>query len=143
MKKKVFGRKLSRERDTRRALFRSLTRSLILNRKLTTTKAKAKAVLPFVEKVVRVCLGANTPSVKRRVYSLLANDKKLVDQFLPRLNLEFPREKRIVGMIPLPSRKGDSSEMVRLSLVEELFAPVVESKKKGTKEEKTLKKKKT
>lgn len=49
MNKKVFGRKLSRSRPAREALFAQLTRALILNGKIVTTKAKAKAIQGDVE----------------------------------------------------------------------------------------------
>ncbi len=46
------NRKFGRTRDARKALLRSLARSLVLNGKISTTEAKAKELRPFVEKLV-------------------------------------------------------------------------------------------
>jgi len=75
MKKKVFGRKLSRERDTRRALFRSLIRALVVYEKIRTTKPKAKAIQADIDKIVSLAKQSSV-SAKRRVFAALGNDKK-------------------------------------------------------------------
>ena len=41
-----------RERNQRRALLRSLARALVLEERISTTEAKAKALRPFVERLV-------------------------------------------------------------------------------------------
>ena len=46
------NRKLGREKGQRTALLRSLARSLVLEEGITTTVAKAKALRPFVERLV-------------------------------------------------------------------------------------------
>jgi large subunit ribosomal protein L17 len=143
MKKRVFGKKLSRERDTRRALFRSLSRALFMNSNINTTKAKAMAVTPFAEKVLRKVRQGNNLTARRMVISLLANDRVLADKIFERMNPDFPLSKRFITVIPLPNRKGDSAEMVRLSLAEGLFKAEVkekeEEKAKAIKEKKEAK----
>lgn len=41
-----------RERNQRKALMRSLARALVLEERISTTEAKAKALRPFVERLV-------------------------------------------------------------------------------------------
>jgi large subunit ribosomal protein L17 len=52
MRKMVFGRQLSRGRKSREALFRSLSQQMVVGGKVTTTKAKAKAVQGDLERLV-------------------------------------------------------------------------------------------
>lgn len=46
------GKTFNRAPNQRRALLRSLARSLIIEEKIGTTEAKAKALRPFVERIV-------------------------------------------------------------------------------------------
>lgn len=117
MKKKVFGRKLSRERDTRRALFRSLIRALVVYEKIRTTKPKAKAIQADIDKIVSLAK-KNSVSAKRRVFAALGNDKKttkkLLEEVAPRFTDRGGGYSRIVA---LPRRRGDAADMVRLEWV--------------------------
>src|SRR3989344_26326 len=55
------NRKFGRETDQRRAFLRSLTRSLVLREKMTTTEARAKELRPIVEKLIT--RGKSTESI--------------------------------------------------------------------------------
>ena len=52
MRHRVAGRKLTRDTQHRLALRRNLVRALLINGRITTTMAKAKATRPYVEKLV-------------------------------------------------------------------------------------------
>ena len=52
MRHRVFGHKLSRDINARKALLANLATSLIVNGKLVTTVAKAKFARPYVEKLI-------------------------------------------------------------------------------------------
>jgi large subunit ribosomal protein L17 len=52
MRHRNYGRKLSRNTSHRRALLRNLTTALILEERVETTLPKAKAVRPWVERVI-------------------------------------------------------------------------------------------
>jgi large subunit ribosomal protein L17 len=52
MRHRKSGRKLNRNGEHRLALYRNLAKSLIQHEKIITTVAKAKAVRPFVEKLI-------------------------------------------------------------------------------------------
>src|SRR3990167_3135539 len=52
MKKRVFGRQFNRTTNHRKALLRSLIRSLVLYGRIHTTEAKAKAVKGEAEKMI-------------------------------------------------------------------------------------------
>lgn len=141
MKKRVFGRKLGRERGSRKALFRSVTRSLVEHGSIKTTKAKAKAVQPFVDRLVKIAKEGNDIS-KRRVFAMLGNDKKTAKGIFELVDKVFKkRESGFTRTTPLGRRKGDRAEMVALEFVEKI--EIKEGKKKGKKETKPRKSKKS
>lgn len=142
MKKRVFGRQLSRERDTRRALFRSLIRALVKHGKIKTTKAKAKAIQADVDKLINLAK-KETASAKRRVFAVLGNDKETTKKVLREVVPSFlDRSGGYTKIIPLPTRRGDAAEMVRLEWVKEIETKKAETtKRKTTKTARTTKKK--
>lgn len=52
MKKHVFGRQLKRDANERKALFKNLLTSLVMEERITTTEAKAKAIKSAADKLV-------------------------------------------------------------------------------------------
>jgi large subunit ribosomal protein L17 len=136
MKKNVFGKKLSRERDSRRALFRGLTISLIENGKIETTQAKAKAVLPEIDRIVNLGKDGSTASL-RRVYSILGGNSKAVKK----LSLVAPkftdRKSGFTRIVKIGARRGDRAPMVRLEWVENI--ETIEKKKVVNKKESKVK----
>lgn len=119
MKKKVFGRRLSRGGGARKALFRSLIRALVTYEKIKTTKAKAKAIQAEVDKIINLAK-EKTLSARREVLARLGNDRKTADmifeQILPGLEGKNSGFTRLVN---LPPRRGDAAEMVRMEWVGE------------------------
>ena len=116
MRHRVFGRKLSRDINARKALLSNLATSLFVNGKLTTTVAKAKFAGPYVEKLISSAkkdrLFAN-----RKLASVLspAAFKKLVGEIAPGFEKRQGGYSRIVKQI---SRRGDNAQMARLELLE-------------------------
>jgi large subunit ribosomal protein L17 len=52
MKKQVFGRKFKRDANERKALFKNLLTSLVLEERIKTTEAKAKAIKRAADKLI-------------------------------------------------------------------------------------------
>lgn len=139
MKKRVFGRQLSRERDTRRALFRSLIRALVKHGKIKTTKAKAKAIQADIDKLVNLAK-KDSISAKRRVFAILGNDKETTKKLLIEVVPSFlDRSGGYTRIVPLPARRGDAAQIVRLEWVKEI--KIKETKATKEKKIKTVKKK--
>ncbi|MDP1707432.1 MAG: 50S ribosomal protein L17 [bacterium] len=80
------GQTFHRESGQRRALIKSLARSLVLEERISTTEAKAKALRPFVERLVSYAK-KNTLASRRLATTRLGDKiavKKLFDSIGPR-----------------------------------------------------------
>lgn len=119
MNKKVMGKKFSRDTTSRRAMYRALVRSFVLNRSLTTTYAKAKVIIPIIDKLIIKAKG-KTISDKRFVYSFCANDRDVATK-LYELSKNLASVKgSYLRYVNLPSRKGDNAPMARVEFAEKL-----------------------
>ena len=114
MRKREFGKKLSRERGSREALFVSLVESLVKNRKINTTKAKAKAISGYVDKLVNLAK-KDTLAGKRQVLKNLRGNKEIATILWKDIAKLFAdKTGGYTRIVPLVSRKGDMAEMVRM-----------------------------
>lgn len=137
MNKKVFGRKLSRSRPAREALFASIARAMLLNGKVETTRAKAKATLGMIEKMVTVSKKGSLAGM-RRVLADLDNQRDALNALYKEVAPSFTRTSGFIRLIHLPNRKGDNAQMVRMEWTDKIVKKEVsakESKKKEAKKE--------
>ncbi|MDE2188745.1 MAG: 50S ribosomal protein L17 [Patescibacteria group bacterium] len=109
-------KKFSREKNVRNALMRSLARNLIRDEQITTTLPKAKALRPYIEKLVtKARLGS--VSARRGIVSQIGGTvevKKLVDTLAPKYKSRTGGYTRI---IKLPARKLDAAAMAVIEFV--------------------------
>ena len=75
MRHKVRGRRLSRDSEHRRAMRRNLAAGLFEHGEIETTLAKAKAVQPFVERLITIAKRGGF-SARRRIKARI-NDRKI------------------------------------------------------------------
>ncbi len=115
MRKRKKGRRLSRKKDQRKALLKSLASSLILKEKIKTTEAKAKEVASFVEKqITRAKVGSLH---SRRLLAKLFTPeivKKLVEETALRYKERKGGYTRIIKLGP---RKTNGAKMTVIELV--------------------------
>ena len=116
MKKHVFGRKLKRDINERKALFKGLMSSLVLHEKIETTESKAKAIKGEVDKLVT---NAKKEAILARK---LLSDKlspealeKMIKDIAPRFD---KRQGGYTKMARLGKRFGDDATMVLLEWTE-------------------------
>lgn len=118
------GRKFHRERDQRRALIKGLADSLIKYESIETTLPKAKEIIPYVEKLITKAKKGDLHNRRQVIADLqtVASAHKLVDEIAPKLSgrtsghLRFERTR---------VRRGDNTQLARVSFVDELNeAPV-------------------
>lgn len=132
MRHQIFGRQLNRNTNERKQLFVNLAKSLILHGRIKTTLAKAKAIQPWIEKMVTRAK-VNT-LYNRRVLLKNLFDKKAVDKLLKVIGPTFKDvEGGYTKIIKLKERTGDKALEVLISFSRELINT----------EEKELKKNKT
>ena len=117
MYKRVFGKKLSRNTTTRKALFRSLIGSLVKNGKIKTTKIKAKAIQGDVDKLMTL-VAKNDISARRLLMSKLANDVLTVEKLLSKKEIIKDRKSGFTKITNLPNRKGDNAPMAIIEFVD-------------------------
>lgn len=146
MRKRIFGKKLSRGRGARRALFRALARAMIISGKIETSKAKAKFIQGQLDKLIN---SAKKDSVftRRKVLAELGNDRDTADLLFKKVVPALQgRTSGFTRIITLPKRRGDAADMARIEWVEEVWVGVekqeVDKKanKKETKKSKSLEK---
>jgi large subunit ribosomal protein L17 len=116
MRHKYAGFKLKRPVDSRNALLRNLTTSVIENERIVTTVPKAKAVRPWVEKMITLAK-EDTLHSRRQAAMILrtpASVKKLFDTLGTRFGQRNGGYTRITKLGP---RKGDGAEQAMLELV--------------------------
>ena len=107
---------LSKPADQRKALLRGLTTQLIREGRVTTTKAKAKALRNEAERMISLAKDGSLASRRRAIGFIY--DKKLVHSLFEKANERYGDRKggytRIVRTV---SRKGDNAQMAIIELV--------------------------
>ena len=77
MRHRVYGRKLGRKTNHRIALFRNMSVALFTHGQITTTVPKAKALRPFVERLITMAKKGDLHN-RRRAISMLGGDKNMM-----------------------------------------------------------------
>lgn len=116
MRHRKKGTTLDRTKAAREALLRDLATSLVLHGKVRTTEAKAKAVRPYVERMVSIAKKGGVAN--RRLASQFIRTPQavslLMDTLGPRLR---SRSGGSIRIVKLGYRRGDGAPTVLLELV--------------------------
>ncbi len=121
------GTKFHRERDQREALIQSLAEALIIHGSIETTLPKAKAVAPYVERLITKAKRGDLHSRRQIIADLqtIATAHRLVDEIAPKLTGRTSGHLRIERTV---SRRGDNAKLARVSFVDSLTdAPVAKA----------------
>ena len=110
-------KKLGVDSKHRRSMRANLASNLIMNERITTTKARALTVRRDVEKLITLAKRESLVS-RRNVQAFLMNDtdstKKLFEELAP---LYKDRNGGYTRILKLDQRKGDDAELVIVELV--------------------------
>ena len=126
------GRKLSRERDARRALFKSMASNFVLHESITTTLPKAKEIRPYVERLITKAKKGDLHSRRQVItkMSSLETAHKLVDDIAPLLT---GRDSGYLRIVKEGTRRGDNAPTARVEFVDDLDELRNAKKKSATK----------
>ena len=116
MRHRNAGNKLGRNTSHRRALLRNLTTSVLVEDRVETTVAKAKAVRPHVEKMITLGKKGDLHS-RRQALSYLMTDSavtRLFDTVAPRYG---DRQGGYLRIILTGFRKGDGGQKAIIELL--------------------------
>ena len=123
------GRKFHRERDQRRALIKGLADSLVKYETIETTLPKAKEIVPYIEKLITKAKKGDLHSRRQVISGLqtVESAHKLVDEIAPKLTGRVSGHVRVTRT---RIRRGDNTQLARVSFVDDLKeAPVAKSSK--------------
>ncbi|MDP4007062.1 MAG: 50S ribosomal protein L17 [bacterium] len=115
MKKRIRKRTFSRKAGPRKALFKSLLRSLLQKEKIETTLAKAKELSPAADKLVTKAKGGGI-AAQRQLAAILGVDsaRKLIGEVVPRY---LERKGGYTRITKLRPRKSDSAKRAIIEFV--------------------------
>lgn len=122
---------LGRQTSHRRALLANLASALVVNKRITTTVAKAKALRVYVEPLITKSKNDTTHS-RRTVFSSLQNKEVLKELYGPVAEKVASRPGGYTRIIKLGNRAGDNAEMALIELVDFNEIYVKESATKST-----------
>ena len=116
MRHRNAGFKLGRNTSHRRALLRNLVTSIIIEDRVETTIAKAKAVRPLVEKMITLGKKGDLHSRRQALAFLMTDDsvKRLFDTVAPRYG---DRQGGYLRIVKTGFQKGDGAEKAFIELL--------------------------
>ncbi len=126
MRHQVAGHKLSRGKDERTALRRTLIKQLFEHERIKTTRAKALAIRGEAERLITLARNSEKSSdiekvnARRLAAARLGGDPEIVKKLFDDIGPRFAkRNGGYTRMFRLGPRLGDAAEMVLLELIEE------------------------
>ena len=123
---------LGRQSGHRKALLSNLACSLILNKRITTTVAKAKALQSYVEPIITKSKEDSTHS-RRIVFSYLKNKEAVSELFRTVAPKVAERPGGYTRVLHVGFRQGDAAEMALIELVDFNEAALASTPKKAAK----------
>ena len=123
---------LGRQSGHRKALLSNLACSLILNKRITTTVAKAKALKSYVEPLITKSKEDTTHS-RRIVFSYLKNKEAVTELFRTVAPKVADRPGGYTRVLHVGFRPGDAAELALIELVDFNEAALASAAKKPVK----------
>lgn len=117
MRHRKKGRSLSRTASHKRATLRNMATSLFRHERIRTTRAKAKELRPFAEKLITISKTDDVHS--RRKVRRHVTDREIIQKLFDQIGPRFAdRDGGYTRILKLGARKGDGAEMALIELVD-------------------------
>lgn len=117
MRHRKKGRSLSRTPSHKKATLRNMATSLFRHERIETTRAKAKELRPFAEKLISISRQDDVYS-RRRVRRHI-RDREILEKLFDRIAPRFEdRDGGYTRILKLGARRGDGAEKALIELVE-------------------------
>ncbi len=117
MRHRKAGRKLGRNTNQRKMLLRNLAISLIEHGSIVTTKARAKDLRRYVEKIITKVKHEDQSHAQRLVFRKLQNKEAVKKLFKEYRESFIDRPGGYTRIYLLGNRPGDAAEMAKISLI--------------------------
>ena len=117
MKHNITQKKLNRTTSHRKALLMNLSNALIKHEQITTTLPKAKALRPFVEKIITLGKNGDLKS-RRKAISILQDDKNIKKIFDIIADRYKERSGGYTRIVKIGNRFGDNAPTAIIELVD-------------------------
>lgn len=125
MKHRIFGKKLGRNHNERKALFKCQLRSVLTYGGIETTETKAKALIPLVEDICTKIITKSDLVARRELFRFI-QDQNFVNNAVNSIKSAFGEQSsNFTKITKIKRRQGDDSVIVKLSFVK----PVIFEKK--------------
>ncbi|AEE14171.1 ribosomal protein L17 [Thermodesulfobium narugense DSM 14796] len=116
MRHRIAHRKLNMPISNRKALLKGLACSLFINKRITTTLARAKEAQKIIERVITISKKDNTAN-RRLAFSYLQSKDAVKALYSEELNPVRERNGGYTRIVKIGPRKGDGAEMAVLEIV--------------------------
>ena len=117
MAHRIDGRKLSRKKGPRLALYKNLTVAVLRYERVKTTEAKAKEIRGQVEHMITIAKRGDL-SARRAVVAAFPNEPLVVDKLFDEIAPKYAdRTSGYTRIARIGQRLGDAAEMVQIELV--------------------------
>lgn len=117
MRHQVKKHRLNRAKGPRQLLVGNLATSLVLNGKIKTTKARAKAIQPVMERLIIAAKGTNKRLAIEEVSKVLQNKQSSMILFGELTKKYQDRATGFTRISDIGFRAGDAAPLVQIELV--------------------------
>jgi len=129
MKHRIFGKKLGRNHNERKALFNAQTRSMFIYGAIQTTEAKAKAIVSTIESLSNTIITKPELIAKRELFRYL-QDQTWVNNVVAKFKETFgDQSSNFTQISKIKRRFGDDALIVKLSFVKPIKFEKTKAKK--------------